>query len=180
MLAAVTLLADLGILFYLIPVANYGQLKCPTRSQVETRGLHSRWERMLRSWTCVDLSYQVLITEQKNEYDTYWVNLEGAHLEGANLDHAILKLANLRSAHLQGSNLFSATLRTAMLEGADFKDVSMEGADLSYAKLVGAMHLNPQELCRARTLYKAKLDADLEQRTKASCPSVFREESQNW
>jgi len=179
-LAAVTVLADLMILLYLIPVANYGQLEFPARGQVESRGLHSRWERWLRSWTCVDLSYQVLITEQKNEYDTYWVNLEGAHLEGANLDHAILKLANLRSAHLQGANLYDATLRTAMLEGADFKDVNMVGADLSYAKLAGAVNLNSQELCSARTAYKAKLDTDLEQKAKSSCPNVFSEASQNW
>jgi hypothetical protein len=180
MLAVVTLLADLAILLYLIPVANYGQLRFPARDQVVSGGLHSRWARLLRSWTCVDLSYQVLITEQKNEYDTYWVNLEGAHLEGANLDHAILKLANLRSAHLEGSNLFDTTLRTAMLEGADFKEVNMVGADLSYAKLVGAINLNAHELCSARTLYKAKLDAGLEQQVKTECPYVFSEDSQNW
>lgn len=116
----------------------------------------------------------------KNEYDTYWVNLEGAHLEGANLDHVILKLANLRSAHLAGANLYDATLRTAMLESADFKDANMAGADLSFAKLVGAKNLNAQELCSARTVYKAKLDADLEQKAKISCPYVFGEESQNW
>lgn len=179
-LAAVTVLADLAILLYLIPVANYGQLKFPSRGQAESGGLHSRWDRMLRSWTCVNLSYQVLITEQKNEYDTYWVNLEGAHLEGANLDHVILKLANLRSAHLAGANLYDATLRTAMLESADFKDANMAGADLSFAKLVGAKNLNAQELCSARTVYKAKLDADLEQKAKISCPYVFGEESQNW
>jgi hypothetical protein len=179
-LAVVTLLTNLAILLYLIPVANYGRLKYPARGQIESGGLHSRWQRLLRSWTCVNLSYQVLITEQKNEYDTYWGNLEGAHLEGANLDHAILKLANLRGAHFQGANLYDATLRTAMLEGADFEDANLVGVDLSYAKLAGAINLNSQDLCTARTVYKAKLDADLEQKAKSSCPYVFSEESQNW
>jgi hypothetical protein len=179
-LAAVIVFSDLAIMFYLIPVANFGQLKFPAHGQVGAQGLHSRWQGIVRSWTCVNLSYQVLITEQKNEYDTYWVNLEGAHLEGANLDHTILKLANLRDAHLQGSNLFDATLRTAMLEGADFKYAAMDGADFSYARLMGAKNVDPRELCKARTVYKAKLDVDLEQKLKASCPSVLTEESQNW
>lgn len=178
-LTLITLSLDVAIMTYFIPVANFGKLKF-IDPVTHSHSIFSSWQRIVRSWTCVDLSYQVLITEQKNEYDTYWANLEGAHLEGANLDHTILKLANLRNAHLQGSNLFDATLRTAMLENADFADVAMNGADLSYAKLLGAKHLDVHDLCKARTLYKARLDAGLASNVKASCPSLFSEESQNW
>lgn len=67
-----------------------------------------------------------------------------------------------------------------MLEGADFENAAMDGADLSYAKLMGPKNLDPRELCKVRTLYNAKLNADLEKRVKASCPYVFSIESQNW
>jgi hypothetical protein len=179
-LALVTIICDLAVMAYLIPVANFGQLTYRGQTQKRTEGLSSEWQAFIRSWTCVDLGYQILVTEQKNEYDTYWVNLEGAHLEGANLDHTILKLANLRNAHLQGSNLLDTTLRTAMLEGADFENSAMDGADLSYAKLAGAKNLEARGLCKVRTLYNAKLDADLEKATRAACPNIFSAESQNW
>ena len=175
-----TLAIDLGIVAYVVPVANFGLFSTWENNQTGATALHAQWNQLIRELTCADLSYQVLITEQKKEYDTYWVNLEGAHLEGANLDHAILKLANLRNAHFEGANLESTTLRTAMLEGADFQEANLNGTDLSYAKLAGAKHLSIGQVCRARTLYKAVVDAALEAASKAKCPQILTETSQDW
>lgn len=57
----------------------------------------------------VDLSRQILITEQNPDYkDIYWQDLNGAHLEGANLSCAVLKRADLGKAYLQKANLKGA------------------------------------------------------------------------
>jgi hypothetical protein len=171
-LLVVIIVCDLFLLFYLIPRANSGVLYAVDKSN------RSRWTNFLSSWSSVDLSYQVLISEQKKEYDTYWVNLENAHLEGANLTHTILKQANLQKAHLQSSNLTNATLRGAQLEGANFLGAAMPGADLSYAKLSGAHNIDLKELCTVKTLFKAKLDATLAQQVQEACSYLLTEQSQ--
>jgi hypothetical protein len=167
------------ILFYLAPRASSGSFVTTNSSASPLQALMIL-NQSLRKITTVDLSYQVLITEQKNEYDTYWVDLEGARLEGSNLKHAILKLANLRNAHLQGANCDSTTFRTAMMEGADFQDAELRGADLSYAKLQGARNLLVGQACKARTLYGAKMDTSFAQAISTSCPYVLSEKSQDW
>jgi hypothetical protein len=177
-LIAITIAADLFIAAYLVPAANLGWFLSNGSNQDSQRAPF--WTSLMHRLTCVDLSYQVLVTEQKKEYDTYWVNLEGAHLEGGNLNHTILKLANLRNAHLEGSNLQSATLRTATLEGANLQNAFMEGADLSYAKLDGIRGVTVTQICRARTLFNAKMESALEKAIRGQCPRVFSEESQDW
>jgi len=139
----------------------------------------SYWNGFLRKWTCVDLSYEVLVTEQKKEYDTLWVDLENAHLECANLDHTILKLANLKGAHLQGANLRGTTLRGALLENADFTGANLSGVDMSYSKLRSAKNLSKDELCKAKTLFRAVVDGELEAGIRSACPEILSEKSQD-
>ena len=179
-LIATTIFCDVAIAAYVIPAANIGRFApwSPTAS-ADVSG-QSQWGTLLRKITCADLSYEILVTEQKKEYDTYWVNLEGAHLEGANLDHTILKLANLRGAHLDGALLTSTTLRAAMLEGADFANASLKGVDLSYAKLTGANHLSISQLCQARTLFSARVDLQVAAAITAKCPRILEQSSQDW
>jgi hypothetical protein len=141
--------------------------------------LVGHWNATLRKWTCVDLSYQVLVTEQKKEYDTLWVGLENAHLECANLDHTILKLANLKGAHLQGANLRGTTLRGALLENADFERANLAGVDMSYSKFHAARNLTRSELCKAKTLFRAEMDSDLETGIRSTCPEILTEKSQD-
>ena len=59
------------------------------------------------------------------------------HLEGANLNRAILDGASLRSAHLEGADLSVARLENATLRGAH-----LEGADLNHAFLDSLTSLN--------------------------------------
>lgn len=178
-LGGLLILCNCAILFVLAPQASRGSFVLAGEHALPVRALLII-SQPLRKVTTVDLSYQVLITEQKNEYDTYWVDLEGARLEGANLKHAILKLANLRNAHLQGADCQSTTFRTAMMEGTDFRDADLEGADLSYAKLQGVHNLLIGQACKARTLYGAKMDTALAQGIAASCPFVLSDKSQDW
>ncbi len=177
----VVIVTSVSLLFltYLIPKANFGEF-AGTTVNAYRGSTGDRWAELLHSWTCVNLGYEVIVTEQKKEYDTFWVDLEGAHLEGANLTHTILKLANLQGAHLQGSNLMNATLRAAMLVGADFRNSNLQGADFSYAKMQKAANVSVAAACKARTFYKAVLDKALEDQLRQTCPFSLSEKSQEW
>lgn len=129
-LAFVMLIYEASLFFYIIPYAK----------DIET--------------FCVDLSYQVLINEPEKDYvGIYWLDLNGAHLEGANLTSTILKRADFRGAHLQRANMSNANLQEAdlsraNLQGAELLDTNLQGAylgvailqeaDLSFANLQGA------------------------------------------
>ena len=70
-------------------------------------------------------------------------DLEGAYLEGIDLNHAFmlqanLRGANLRSANLQGTDLRRANLRGAILFDADLRGANLRGANLSNADLTNA------------------------------------------
>jgi len=116
----------------------------------------------LKKWTCVDLSFRLLVNEPKStDYAAiHWADLRGVHLEGAELSSSVLKRADLRSAHLEHASLVSVNLERADLAGA-----YLEGANLSGANLTGALlteaRLESTTLSNA-TLLNANLEsADL-------------------
>ncbi len=79
----------------------------------------------------VDLSYQILINEQDEEYNTLsWGTLNKQHLERANLTGSILKKADMREV-----NLIRANMTSANLEGAWLNSANLEGANLRYSQL---------------------------------------------
>jgi uncharacterized protein YjbI with pentapeptide repeats len=92
-------------------------------------------------------------------------NLNGAHLEGADLSGALLDEANLVGAHLEGADLSGAHLRgiflsEARLSGAKLGGAHLERANLSGADLEGA-DLSGADLERAN-LFRTRLEgADL-------------------
>ena len=123
----------------------------------------------------VDLSYQVLITEEKEEYGTYWADLSGMHLEGANLESSVLRRtdlggsflqeADLSGAQLQGANLEGAQLQRARLARTELQRANLQRARLDSANLIQAQ-LQGADLQGARLqrayLIQARLDdADL-------------------
>jgi len=136
----------------------------------------------VRSFLCVDLSYQKLVTEPTVDYPPNaqypglrWQNLRKAHLEGANLYSSVLKRADLSEANLgraaldyailDGANLYKANLRDANLEyarldGADLRGADLRDANLEYTRLDGA-DLRGADLRGAlftkASLYKANL-----------------------
>jgi hypothetical protein len=159
-------------------------------------------ERFLffKHYPCVDLSYQKLINEENEAYETlYWANLQGAHLKGANLEGAILKKADLRHANLGGANLLGTNLRKARLdsahleganiryanledavlefahlEGADLMWVNLDGTDLWGADLRGAINLTLLQFQETRTLYNAQLDSALLNSLRKHYHSLFK------
>lgn len=87
----------------------------------------------------VNLSYQILVEEPKDKYKTiYWQNLRNVHLEGANIDSAVLKRADLQFSYLQRAILTNANLAEANLSNANLQNASLLAADLQKAKLIGA------------------------------------------
>lgn len=117
----------------------------------------------------VDLSFQELSTESDVEYENiYWVNLNGAHLEGANLASSFLKRADLRDAKLQRANLSNSNLQSANFAGADLRAANLQEADLTDAK-----NVTIEQLCITATLFRAALDSTLKQEIKQRCPEVF-------
>lgn len=79
-----------------------------------------------------------------------------AHFEEAQLPWANLSGANLRMTHFEEANLIG------VLEEAYLQVASLEGTDLQKANLKGAKNLTVDQLSKVKTLYKAKLDSELE------------------
>lgn len=137
-------------LLFIVPVANAGF------PQVGLDESNKRTECRLKSFFCIDLSYQKLVTKPDEEYkEIYWADFNGAHLEGATLISTVLEKADLREAHLPIAKMTKAILQEANLEeanlaGSDLKEANLQEAylwhaDLSKANLEGA------------NLYKAQL-----------------------
>ncbi|MGI9174083.1 MAG: pentapeptide repeat-containing protein [Rhodothermales bacterium] len=100
----------------------------------------------------VDLSFQVLMEEQNEEYDVYWLDLRGAQLQGANLISSVLKRADLEKANLDGATLQNADLREARLDCTHLND-----ANLFRARLNGASFR--YALLASISLFQARLNA---------------------
>jgi hypothetical protein len=73
------------------------------------------------------------------------IQLNEAHLPGANLREANLLGADLRGANLNSADLWGANLPGADLWGADLTEVDLTGANLTEADLSGA-NLNSADL----------------------------------
>jgi len=109
--------------------------------------------------------------------DLMFASLKGAYLFMANLKEAKLHKANLEEAKLYRTNLKGAILFESSLEGAELFETILEGADLMEANFKGAKfmrtnleganlkraeYLTVDQLSKAKTLYNAGLDPELE------------------
>lgn len=97
-------------------------------------------------------------------------NLEEAILSKANLEGSLLAVANLKGAYLNRANLKGANLEWANLEKADLEEANFEDANLRKAR-----HLTIDQLSKAKTLYRAELDPELEEELKAKYTHLFVE-----
>ncbi len=135
-----------------------------------------------------------------NREDAVPDSLEEAYLAGADLRDATLAGVRLRGANLAGANLQQANLKQAALGGADFTDANLwqanlrgadfgsfahllapdanratclEGANLREADLRDLRNAKAATLCQADTLYKARLDPDMERKVQARRPDLL-------
>lgn len=99
-------------------------------------------------------------------------DLKGAYASGANFKDTFLIKAQLENAFLIKANfknafLMEANLRNSYLMGADFENASLYKADLR-----GAKGLTIEQLVKAKTLYLAKFDDELQQQVKEIIPEL--------
>ncbi len=99
--------------------------------------------------------------------------LQGAYASGANFQDAYLIKSQLENAFLIKANfknafLMEADLRNCYLTGADFENASLYKADLR-----GAKGLTVEQLSKAKTLYLAKIDADLLEGIQLQLPELI-------
>ena len=99
-------------------------------------------------------------------------NLKGAYASGANFKDAFLIKTQFENAFLIKTNftnayLMEANLQNSYLMGADFENASLYKADFR-----GAKGLTIEQLAKAKTLYLAKFDNDLQVQVKDMMPEL--------
>jgi uncharacterized protein YjbI with pentapeptide repeats len=93
----------------------------------------------------------------------FFTNFVGADLEGVNFRSCQVIKTNFARARLQ-----DADFRDAELWKTDFSEADLEGANF-----LGAKFLEAEQLARAGTLYRAKLDPPLFETIKKNNPGLF-------
>ncbi len=91
------------------------------------------------------------------------VCLRSAYASGANFKDAFLIKAQLQNALLIKANFYNAYLMEADLRGSYLMGADFEQASLYKADLRGAKGLTAEQLMKAKTLFLAKLDDELQQ-----------------
>jgi len=123
--------------------------------------------------TGVDLSFldvhKAYLVGTKKNGETRGINLPDAKLEGADFYESTLSDANFRNANLQNASLWEANL-----QGANLSAANLAGANLRGANLEGAKMITSDQLCKAKTLYKAKLFSKLLEKVKKECPKLLK------
>lgn len=99
-------------------------------------------------------------------------NLKGAYASGANFKDAFLIKTQFENTFLIKSNfanayLMEANLQNSYLMGADFENASLYKADFR-----GAKGLTIEQLAKAKTLYLAKFDDELQEKVKELMPEL--------
>ncbi|MDZ4714608.1 MAG: pentapeptide repeat-containing protein [Cytophagales bacterium] len=100
------------------------------------------------------------------------VNMKNSYASGANFKDAFLIKAQLQNAFLIKANfsnayLMEANLRNSYLMGADFENASLYKADLR-----GVKGLTVDQLVKAKTLYLAKFDDELDAQLRQLVPEL--------
>lgn len=91
------------------------------------------------------------------------VNFQEADLSHCNFEAVILTQTNFSRANLSYANFRDANLRWAVFEGALLIETD----------LTGALNLTMEQLSKAKTLYKAKLDPELHQEIRNKFPHLL-------
>ena len=101
--------------------------------------------------------------------------LKESLLGGANLQKAIIFKTYLQQSVLIDANLQESIINYSILKEANLRNANLKGADLTSSDLSGAKYLTIDQLCEVKTLYNAKLDSELLEEVKKSCPQLLEE-----
>ena len=120
------------------------------------------------------LSYCKLYYCEAGGADFRMANFDGAgYVFYTNFDRADLEGVNFRNCHIvknifARANLKDADFRDSELWKTDFSEANLEGANF-----LGAIRLEVEQLSRARTLYRAKLDPPLYEQIMKKYPKLM-------
>ena len=119
------------------------------------------------------------------ESDFRNADLRGANLTRADLRQGNFHRADFREAILEEVNLGDADLRDAQLgfavfKGADFNDAKLSGVDLRCADLRDVKNLSIEDLKTVKTLYRAKMDIDVQQQLQRINKGLFTKPLDSW
>ncbi len=94
-------------------------------------------------------------------------------LTGEDMDKA--ELIKILDDHRQFIVTIGVYGKESHLHGIDFQDIDLQDVDLSWANLEGVVNLTAEQLCTAKSLYKARLSPELEKKVREKCPELYRE-----
>lgn len=124
-----------------------------------------------------------LLGANLQDADITSINLQNARLESANLKRAFaffsknsypfIKEANFQGADFDRANLEDVNFIKANFNGANFSHAKLKGAILNKVNLQEAKNLTIGQLSKVKTLYKAKLDPELEKQIKEKYPHLL-------
>ncbi len=110
-----------------------------------------------------------------SETSVHEANLSGADLQNADLSDAYLGTADFSGANLRKAD-FSGAHFGVFVGGAtseDEQETILSGANLRGANLEGVRHATAETFAEAETLFKARLDADLEAEIEEKYPELL-------
>ena len=118
-------------------------------------------------------------------------NLQNTFMQESDLQHVFLIKANLQGVDMSISNLFGAQLIQANLRNAklysvnfrhaNFTGANLEGAILAHADLQNtSLWLKAEQLCKAKSIYEAKLDKGVFEEILKLCPDLYYNPPPGW
>lgn len=99
-------------------------------------------------------------------------NLKGAYASGSNFQDAYLIKTDLENAFLIKVNFKNAYLMEANLSNSYLMGADLENANLYKANLRGAKGLTGEQLSKAKSLYLAEMDPELQDELRAIAPNL--------
>jgi len=149
--------------------------------------------RLTNAKVGVSADIQAILTVLGRRIQTYKagesqrLDLGHTYLEHANLERAKFRGIRLQESDLNYANLLKTDFKDADLSstyfiGANVKRTNFRDAILSDTYLEGVKGLTAEklakELCKAKTLYKAVLDPEVEKQIKKDCPHLLEKQSE--
>jgi uncharacterized protein YjbI with pentapeptide repeats len=100
-------------------------------------------------------------------------NLTSSYASGANFKDAFLIKAQFENAFLIKANLSNAYLMEANLRGSYLMGADFENASLYKADLTGAKGITIEQLSKAKTLFLAKFDPEIQAQLQKTVPEAM-------
>ncbi len=137
-----------------------------------------------------NLSHCYLISSNFSNARLNQANMEGCHMNNTNLSDAFLSGGNFSNAslikgNLRNANCIMANFENAFLMEADLRNANLLGTNLKNANLYktdlrGVKGLTMEQVEMVKTMHKAKVDAALAAKIKASFPAIELEDEANF